>query len=147
MTELCAKAEINRSTFYTHYVDLFDLMDKIKEEIKAEILEHMIDHYSAEPALFMESTIHFLNYLKDNANLYLHLYNETDSNCLREQMWQKTKDMHLKQGGHPDMYAEFRLRFKTFGITSVINDWVGNKKNVPAEDIAGLIIKFSDITL
>jgi hypothetical protein len=89
-----------------------------------------------------------LNYLKDNAHLYLHLYNkETDSNCLREQMWQKTKDLHLKQGVHPDLYAEFRLRFTTFGITSIINDWVANKKNIPTEEIADLIIKYSHVKL
>ena len=30
--ELCEKAEINRSTFYKHYLDCYDLLDKIEEE-------------------------------------------------------------------------------------------------------------------
>jgi AcrR family transcriptional regulator len=30
--ELCTKADINRSTFYAHYTDLYDLLHKIEEE-------------------------------------------------------------------------------------------------------------------
>lgn len=30
--EVCELAEINRATFYKHYMDIFDLLDKLKEE-------------------------------------------------------------------------------------------------------------------
>lgn len=30
--ELCERAEINRATFYTHYTDPFDLLEKLEEE-------------------------------------------------------------------------------------------------------------------
>ena len=30
--EVCDKAEINRGTFYKHYQDCYDLLDKIEEE-------------------------------------------------------------------------------------------------------------------
>ena len=30
--EVCDKAEINRGTFYRHYQDCYDLLDKIEEE-------------------------------------------------------------------------------------------------------------------
>lgn len=32
--ELCARAELNRGTFYAHYRDVFDLMEQIEEEMK-----------------------------------------------------------------------------------------------------------------
>lgn len=147
VTELCAAAGVNRSTFYTHYLDLFDFIDQIKEELKAEILKHMRDHFSPVAGMQQESTIKFLNYLKDNAQLYLHLYQENGPHCLREQMWQLTKDLHLKPATHPDAYAEFQLRFKTFGITSVINDWCGNKNSVQTEELADFLMKCAHITL
>ena len=31
--ELCEKALINKSTFYTYYEDMFDLSDKIESEV------------------------------------------------------------------------------------------------------------------
>lgn len=34
--ELCEKADINRATFYTHFSDCFDLLEKIEGDILAE---------------------------------------------------------------------------------------------------------------
>lgn len=35
--EICEKAEINRATFYNHYKDVFDLMDRIEEGLLANV--------------------------------------------------------------------------------------------------------------
>ena len=32
--ELCARAKLNRGTFYAHYADVYDLMSQIEEEMK-----------------------------------------------------------------------------------------------------------------
>ena len=34
VVDICARAEINRSTFYRHYIDIFDLMEKTEAEIQ-----------------------------------------------------------------------------------------------------------------
>ena len=34
--ELCQAAGINRGTFYTHYRDIYDLMEQIEEELTEE---------------------------------------------------------------------------------------------------------------
>ena len=37
VTEICKKANINRSTFYANYLDVYDLADKITEQIENEV--------------------------------------------------------------------------------------------------------------
>lgn len=39
--ELCEKADINRGTFYLHYVDIFNILDEIEKELFEEF-QHMI---------------------------------------------------------------------------------------------------------
>lgn len=39
ITELVKKAGINRSTFYVNYIDIYDLADKINEEMFTDLLE------------------------------------------------------------------------------------------------------------
>lgn len=41
VTELCKKAEINKSTFYVHYHDLYDLSEQLETEIVTGILESL----------------------------------------------------------------------------------------------------------
>lgn len=39
--ELCERTGINRSTFYNHYRDVYDLLEKIEEEMLAELAEQL----------------------------------------------------------------------------------------------------------
>lgn len=39
--ELCEEAEINKSTFYVHYRDVYDLSDKIESEIVRSIVQDL----------------------------------------------------------------------------------------------------------
>ncbi len=39
--ELCEKAEINKSTFYKHYTDVFDLSDQLETETIKQILANL----------------------------------------------------------------------------------------------------------
>lgn len=39
VSDICKKAELNRSTFYANYVDIFELADTIREKLEAEVSE------------------------------------------------------------------------------------------------------------
>lgn len=39
--ELCEEAQINKSTFYVHYRDVYDLSDKIESEIVRSIIQNL----------------------------------------------------------------------------------------------------------
>ncbi len=37
--ELCEKAQINKSTFYSHYKDIYDLSDQLETEVVTSVIE------------------------------------------------------------------------------------------------------------
>ena len=39
--ELCERAAVNKSTFYTHYQDLYDLADQLETQVAADIVAGM----------------------------------------------------------------------------------------------------------
>ena len=41
VSELCELAQINRSTFYNHYQDVYDLLEQIENEMLGELNEHL----------------------------------------------------------------------------------------------------------
>lgn len=43
--ELCEKAEINKSTFYSHYVDIYDLSNSLENELLRSIILDLPDSY------------------------------------------------------------------------------------------------------
>ena len=64
--EVCDKAEINRGTFYKHYQDCYDLLDKIEEEGLREF-EKMLASIEAAGAQAALTAI--LNTLRNNSTL------------------------------------------------------------------------------
>ena len=49
--ELCDKAEINKSTFYCHYMDVYDLQDRLE----TEVITSIINDFSTPENLFQDS--------------------------------------------------------------------------------------------
>ena len=73
--EICGHAEINRSTFYKHYQDVYDLMEKLENEA-VEAFEKLLDSYvqnETVPAL-----VTLLTSLRENRELLLPLPDGSD---------------------------------------------------------------------
>lgn len=41
VTEIAARAEINKATFYAHYETIHDLVDQLEQEAVAEVISHL----------------------------------------------------------------------------------------------------------
>jgi AcrR family transcriptional regulator len=147
--ELCESADINRATFYTHYTDLYDLMQQMKDRMKEHLIHHIKSYISADKTEKRDTLIEFLRYLHENKILYLLLCGETGPDCLREHTWRVTKEYYL--GEHempPPIYGNYRnellLSFSTFGITAVIESWLREDMPVTEEELADLFANFTD---
>ena len=65
--ELCEKAQINKSTFYVYYHDVYDLSDKIENEVISEVVKNLdnTEEILTDPAGFAEKL--FLGYSAQNS--------------------------------------------------------------------------------
>lgn len=65
--ELCEKAQINKSTFYVYYHDVYDLSEKIENEVISEVVKNLVNtkEILTDPAGF--SVKLFLGYSAQNS--------------------------------------------------------------------------------
>ena len=68
VTALCKKAHLNRTTFYSNYLDIFDLVDKIG----IKLIEDLHDLYSDEENSHYNSNdfLKLFQHIKDNQLFY-----------------------------------------------------------------------------
>ena len=54
--ELCAKADVNKSTFYTHYKDIYDLSEQLEQQAAADVLKNIEhpDYIFTHPEIFTQ---------------------------------------------------------------------------------------------
>ena len=67
VTELCEKAQINRATFYKHYLDVADLLEKIEENLFDQIRES----FGSEKIKLREFLVKMMYYTKENQSRYM----------------------------------------------------------------------------
>lgn len=49
VTEVCRRADVNRSSFYKHYLDIYDLMDKLEDEEYEKIYQATLKDIQLSP--------------------------------------------------------------------------------------------------
>ena len=146
--EICDRAEINRSTFYKHYLDCYDLLDKLKEETLTQFDELMdgLDRSGATPALLAT-----LNALEQNAETFQLIAPGSGGGEFTRQVVQRCYqylDMRfaeLNERGWDKGQKETCYAFLIGGISSVIERWMQCGCKEPAEEVAATIMKLSEI--
>lgn len=140
--KICETAQVNRSTFYAHFADIFDMLDKMEAFLNREMLEQY-PAASEENFIFSEkSFIPFLKHVKKHSYFYkINLQNRKSYPIQqgREQIWNIIKPRCQKAGitSEEDMMYYF-ISFQA-GFTMSLKHWVdtGCKKN--ENEVAAII--------
>lgn len=140
VTELAADADINRSTFYIYYDDVYDMMDKIQEEIYNVLLKTLVlfsgnFNDADDLTCYCEK---FLEFCKDNYDLCRFVLRNDGNNQLAERLKQAVRNVIPDSAKHFNK-LEPRYYLTTFaisGILSVVLDWLDDGMCVPPSDMA-----------
>lgn len=83
--EVCEKAEINKSTFYSHYQDIYDLSDKLETEVVESIISALNhpENLLKNPEEFTKEL--YLGYAAKNALICI-LFSDSRSGILVQKL-------------------------------------------------------------
>lgn len=146
--EICDRAEINRSTFYKHYLDCYDLLDKLKEEALAQLDELVLD---MEENGEMSVLLAILQTLKDNADTFrLAASDAGREEFIRQAVQRGYRYLNLyipvsPERGWDDGKKTICYAFLSGGISSVIEHWMLCGCVDPPEQIASAIMELGGI--
>lgn len=73
VTEICGLADINRSTFYLHYCDIYALLEDIEKDCLEEfdLLIEYISHHSLAPDQITKMILQYIYAQKELLNLFI----------------------------------------------------------------------------
>lgn len=142
--ELTDMADLNRGTFYLHYKDVFDLLEKTETELLDEFNRLVMKHHAVElkqkpSSLFNE--VYTLVY--DNADLVEILIGENGDlnfvNRLKELIREKCLHdwMAVFRSGNPDTFDAF-LSFILSGCVGLVQYWLKAGLKETPEQLAKL---------
>ncbi|WP_082233067.1 TetR/AcrR family transcriptional regulator [Halobacillus massiliensis] len=144
--EICEIADINRSTFYTHFSDHYDLLEKIEEEI-TEDMSSYLNSYSYEiEEESRQLTEKILEYIVENKFMFQTFLNKDAVPTFEKRLMELTRRFmmnNLMNENDVNMdESRYLSSFAISGAISVIKDWIANDMDQPPKEMAAMINNF-----
>lgn len=147
VTELCEKAQINRATFYKHYMDIPDLLETIEEDLFQKI-RTFFDGNDLELKSFLVNMMH---YTRDNQARFLALGgNHGDPNLMTKTF------MVCYESAYPIMAKnlismeekekQMLYQFLSHGAGAVLTWWIKDGLRESPEYMAQIILNLCSVT-
>jgi predicted house-cleaning noncanonical NTP pyrophosphatase (MazG superfamily) len=141
--EICELADINRSTFYSHYFDHFDLLNKIEDEI-IEDMKGYLNQYSyekEEDSLQMIEKL--LEYFASKDDVFQTLLNDKVDTTFQKKVMDFAHQFFIENwqaNPQPDEdYAEYLSTFIISGSIHVMKNWLYNGMDKSPKEMAEII--------
>lgn len=148
VSKLCQRAGINRGTFYLHYLDKYDLIETLKEEIIAQLRKNFEETTNTRDLLIAN-----LSYLQQNYDL---IYAVSQSHYLnfretiREFMLSiLTNEQHRLQTEHFlkenfPISEKYALEVFLSSIEGIISLWISSGTKETPEEMTNMILQTFD---
>lgn len=147
VTDICKKANINRNTFYSHYINQFELLSKIEDELYEEIRQvvgHAMD-LEASGKLSYE----LCKYIKANSNICEVLFSENGDKELLERILYISHDFNIEKWKKEVKHIDQKLfdnwyTFTAYGSIAIIKKWVNSGMKESPSKVAAFIDKATE---
>lgn len=154
--EICAKAGVNRSTFYLHYESIDDLLNESLEYITNKFLSFFnkdsqefldnLNELKKEDLIFINNEYlkPYLKFIKENKRVFIASYKHPKVTKTTEKysnLKRYVLNPILNKYEVPDEKKKYILQFYVNGVMSIIKEWVMNDCKETIEDIINIIIE------
>lgn len=142
VTDIVTKADLNRSTFYAHYMDVKAITEEMENEVIDKMLEilkkfEFKNFFNNPTPLLLEVS----RFLESNQNTYKILLKVNDAETFLKKLKNLFADYMLADTDIPEYLKDkkmvnLRISYFSGGIINMYQDWFNGKLNCSLNDIA-----------
>ena len=135
VTDICRKAGVNRSTFYSNYMDVFDLADSVQQYLEQEVESLYTEE--KEHSYNSNNYLKLFNHIKENQGIYKTYFKlGADERFRKKSMIYDT--VQAKEY-YDNKYIEYHIEFFRNGVTAIIKKWLAGGCVETPEEIQSII--------
>lgn len=160
VSDLAREAEINRGTFYHHFLDKYDLLDKLEmgiiEDLKEILLTNSEHEETDEPGELIpyEQILEALNYIKNDYHFIEALAGDGgDPNfilkvesVINEMIQSKLQESNNQLRSKEHLPADYAEKIFLSSVVTIIELWIEKGAHESPEQIARIITQAKQIS-
>ena len=135
--EICERTGIHRSTFYAHYRDVFDLVEKVEKSMSRQLTETFFRKLD-EKAPARDCFAEIFAFIREHRDFYLYYLTESRQYGVLQLAWETVRDRAAAVNAGPEKFGaetteemEYHGVFFLVGMTAVVRMWL--RKGCPEE--------------
>jgi len=135
VSDICKLCNLNRSTFYANYIDIYDLADKVKDKM----ISDFFDIYDEERKENKHSYnfLKLFTHIKENQIFYKTYFKLTKDSSLLFDDWVSDEEMVKCFGSNE--YKNYHIEFFKAGLNAVLKKWLDSECKESPEEIDNII--------
>lgn len=140
--ELCELAGYNRTTFYAHFKDIYDLFDTAVDELIKPSRKIIMNIEDLPSILKSPEIIYiFLNFFKKN-NHYIEMIIVRNNEYI---FFKKVKEIifTVVKNKTSKEYVDYIIEYQVSAISGVIVSWIKNGRKLSEQELVQLLYKIS----
>ncbi|MDE6108554.1 MAG: TetR family transcriptional regulator C-terminal domain-containing protein [Oscillospiraceae bacterium] len=130
VSELCKECNLNRSTFYANFLDIYDLADHIRDRLEAEVAA--LYQEEREEGRNSNDFLKLFRHIRDNQIFYRIYFKLGYADQGEIGSFQYDPELARRQVG--DKHIQYHMEFFRKGLNAIIKMWLlGGCKETPEE--------------
>ena len=132
VSTICEIAKLNRSTFYANYIDIYDLVEKVKNRMADEFAKFQLSNNSKQNP---EGYLILFKYIKEN-QIFFKTYFKLES-ISKSPITQYS--IELAEKYYDNKYIDYHIEFFRAGLNAIIKKWLNNNCIESPEEMVKII--------
>ena len=148
ISDICEEALINRSTFYAHYQDKYELLDDLVEDLKVSLLNDLGDNNNTSPKEYIMKLLSILiDKKKKKKDIYSAILLHNRNGFLIDFLIDVTeRESAIRLKNNEDIVKsqlplEIIIRFYAGGLINICLSWLTQKEKYTKEELLEYINK------
>lgn len=123
--EIADKADVNRVTFYKHYLDVYDLYEKLENEVITELGILVLEHETDSD--YMK---HIIDYIDENRVIFSMIFSPFSTGTLRDKILKMINGTYLMiyreryTAAAQKVEFEFFCHYHSNGCIAILEKWI-----------------------
>ncbi|MBR2941798.1 MAG: TetR/AcrR family transcriptional regulator C-terminal domain-containing protein [Clostridia bacterium] len=140
VTDICAAADVNRSTFYAHYEDVHQLLREIENDMLIRMPVLPIPYANQPDQQGMERLCEFLRYVQENVRLYRVMLVRRDGGVFFNRAVDTMMEAARQSGQAEDeQLMRYDCAYRLNGTIGIIRQWIEDGCQIRPEELGRII--------
>ncbi len=132
VSDICKMTELNRSTFYANYQDVYDLADRLREKLEKDFDAQ----FSSDPAANHQGgALKMFTHIRDNQIFYKTYFKLGYEE--RHTVW--VYDVKRAQADFDNTHIKYHIEFFRQGLNAIIKMWLDGGCRETPEEMADIL--------